>query len=383
MRLAAAAKAGFYPASPVAIEGILKHIHLADKEKEHSILDPCCGEGHAICQLAEGLGVKPSEVYAVELDLGRTKVARETLPEGNVLGPASFMGTQISGYSFSLAYVNPPFDFELGGNRREEQTFVMRSTHLLAAKGVLVLVMPIDKIMGNRQFVEYLDCYFEDLQMYRLPDGHRPYKEVVVFGRKRKIELPRDSMERFGVFHQRGWQWNYYMKAEDIPALGDVQPKSWRGSTPSWDREDAVQTWAIERGWKPGTFKKIAFTDEELIEVVGNSPLGRHLLEVEPRPIPRPPLPLDRGHLGLILASGILDGVVESKYGPHVVRGSSTKVEYYNREASDSTEDPDTGAVTTKDVYSQRMVTIIRCVTADGTIHTFSNAPKEDGDENK
>ena len=58
-----------------------------------------------------------------------------------------------------------------------------------------------------------------------------------------------------------------------------------------------------------------------------------------PRAIPRPPLPLDRGHLGLILASGILDGVVESPHGPHVVRGSSKKVEYYNKEASDSTED--------------------------------------------
>jgi hypothetical protein len=83
----------------------------------------------------------------------------------------------------------------------------------------------------------------------------------------------------------------------------------------------------------------------------------------------------------LILASGILDGVVESEHGPHVVRGSSTKVEYYNKEASDCTEDPETGAVTTKDVYSQRTVTIIRCVTTDGTIYAFSNAPKEEGDQ--
>ena len=143
MRLAAAAKAGFYPASPVAIEGILKHIYLADKSKDHTIIDPCCGEGLAINQIAEGLGVPQSWVYAVELDLGRTKAAKANMPEAQVLGPASFMGTQISGYSFSLAYVNPPFDSELGGGRREEQSFVMRSTHLLGAKGVLVLVMPV------------------------------------------------------------------------------------------------------------------------------------------------------------------------------------------------------------------------------------------------
>ena len=169
MRLAAAAKAGFYPASPVAIEGILKHLYLADESKHHTIIDPCCGEGLAINQIAEGLGVPQSWVYAVELDLGRTKAANANMPEAQVLGPASFMGTQISGYSFSLAYVNPPFDSELGGGRREEQSFVMRSTHLLGAKGVLVLVMPVAKLIGNRQFIQYLDSYFEEIQVVSIP----------------------------------------------------------------------------------------------------------------------------------------------------------------------------------------------------------------------
>ena len=156
---------------------------------------------------------------------------------------------------------------------------------------------------------------------------------------------------------------------------------SWRGSKPSYQRAVEVQTWGVERGWKPGAFKKISFTDAELEQVVADSPLAKHLTEVQHREIPRPPLPLDKGHLGLILASGILDGVVESPHGPHVVRGSSTKVEYHNKEASESTENPDTGAVTTKDVYSQRMVTIIRAVETNGVIHTFSNAPKEEEQE--
>jgi predicted RNA methylase len=383
-RLASDAKAGFYPISPVAMEGILKHVYLADKSKEHTIIDPCAGEGHAIKQLSEGVGIPQSHVYAVELDLGRYKAAKALMPEAQFLtGPASFLGTQISGYSFSLAYVNPPYSSELGGGRREEQVFVSRATHLLGAKGVLVLVMPIAQLIGNRSLVQFVDSYYSDVQIYRLSDGHRNFNEVVLFGRKRKIELPLDAMEKLGTLHQRSWQWSNHMRAEDLPPLGAVQPKSWRGNQPSWDLADEVQTWPIERGWRPGTFKKVSHTEEELIEVVSNSPLGAHLTEVTPREIPRPPLPLDRGHLGLILASGILDGVVESPHGPHVVRGSSTKVEYYNKEASDSTEDLETGAVTTKDVYSQRMVTIIRCVTSDGTIHTFSNAPKEEGDENE
>ncbi len=90
-------------------------------------------------------------------------------------------------------------------------------------------------------------------------------------------------------------------------------------------------------------------------------------------PPARPPLPLDKGHLGLILASGMLDGVVEGPHGVHVVRGSSHKKEYHNKEASKSEEDPETGAVTTKDVFSERMITVIRCVEQDGVIYTHSN----------
>jgi predicted RNA methylase len=264
MRLAGQAKLGFYPASPVAIDGILKHIYLADREKEHTIIDPCAGEGLAIKQIAEGLGVRQDFVYAVELDKRRAEQVKLNMPQANVLGPASFLGVQISGYSFSLAYVNPPFDDEAGGGRREEQSFVSRATHLLGAKGLLVLVMPIGKLIGNRQFIEYLDSFYEDIQMYSFPDECRRYNEIVVFARKRKIELPLDATHSFGVLHQRGWQWNAWVKAADLPPLGSVQPVSWRGNSPSWQRAEAAQTWGVEKGWKPGTFKKIGFTDEEL-----------------------------------------------------------------------------------------------------------------------
>jgi predicted RNA methylase len=380
-RLACEAKAGFYPISPVAVEGILKHVYLADKSREHTIIDPCCGQGKAIQQLALGLGVPEEFVYCVELDKQRAQDTRDLMPKANVLGPASFFSTHISGYSFSLAYCNPPFSSELGGGRREEQSFVTRCTHLLGDKGILVLVMPLSQFVGNRNFVQYVDSFYEDVQAYRLPDGHGPYGEMCLFARKRKIEIPIDILHQRGDLHQRGWQWCYGMRCEDLPPLSDVQPVYWRDRQASYDRESFVRLWPIEKGWRPGTFKKIQFTDEELVEAVQTSPLAKHLTVVQPREIPRPPLPLDKGHLGLILASGILDGVVESPFGPHVVRGSSTKVEYYNKEASDSTEDPETGAVTTRDVYSQRMVTVIRCVTGDGTLHTYSNAPKEEDKE--
>lgn len=381
MRLAAQAKLGFYPASPVAVAGILRHLRLSDAKRDQQfILDPCAGEGLAIKQIAEGLGIPNDRVYAVELDMARSERIKAHLPDVNLLGPATFLGVQVTGWSFGLVYCNPPFDDELGGGRREEQAFVQASTRLLVPRGILVLVCPISTLIGNRGFVEYIDGNYEDLQVYKFPDGHRPFHEVVLFGRKRKVEIPRDRLSELGELHRREWQWRNQVRIEKLPALGESQPRSWRNGCPGAERHDGLHIWEVPHGWKPHTFKKTAFTDEEMAAALAESPLAAHFRDVPPLSLKRPPLPLDKGHLGLILASGMLDGVVDGPHGPHVVRGSSMKKEYHNKELSTSEENPETGAVTTKDVYSQRMVTVIRCVTPDGQIHTFSNDAKEDGD---
>jgi predicted RNA methylase len=381
VRLAGQAKCGYYPAAPEAIAGILKHLRLAEAKRQFQfILDPCAGEGMAIKQIAEGLEVPFDHTYAVELDLGRTKAIRENIPGINLLGPATFLGVQITGFSYGLVYCNPPFDDEMGGGRREEQAFVQQSTRLLVPKGILVLVCPMNTLIGNRGFVEFIDANYENVQVYKFPDSCRPYNEVVLFGAKRRQVLPRDKISSLGEMHQREWQWRNYVRIENLPPLGDCQPISWRGGYPSYERHEAIHVWEIPHGWKPNTFRKTAFTDEELAEVLAESPLRVHFNDVAPLSLKRPPLPLDKGHLGLILASGMLDGVVPGPHGPHVVRGSSMKKEYHNKELSTSEENADTGAVTTKDVFSQRMITVIRCVTQDGTIHTFSNDVKEDVD---
>ena len=354
------------------------------KQDQQFILDPCAGEGLAIKAIAGGLDVPCDRTYCVELDAGRSEQIKANLPGVNLLGPATFMGVQCSGSSFGLAYVNAPFDDELGGGRREEQAFVQKATCLLASRGIIVIVLPIDKLLGNRSFVEFVDSNFEEAQVYRFPDGHRPYNEIVLFGRKRKTPLPLDAVYKHGELHQREWQWRSYVRIEEIPQLGKHQPKFWLSGHPSVEQERDLHVWEIPHGWKPTTFRKTSYTDNELAEALGSSPLLIHFKDVPPLSLKRPPLPLDKGHLGLILASGFLNGVVEGPHGPHVVRGSSTKIEYHNKELSTSEENPESGAVTTKDVYSQRMVTVMHCVTSDGTIFTFSNAPKpeqEDGDD--
>lgn len=392
MRLAGQAKLGFFPAPTEAIEPLLKHLRSApanpDKKLDTiNILDPCAGEGRALKQIADG--VEADHVYAVELDAGRVDAIRSHIPGVNLLGPASFLGVQCTFGSMGIAYVNPPFDHELGGGKREEQSFAEKAKNALCVKGILVLVCPIKALVGNGSFCVFLDSYFEDIAVYKFPDGQtadgkdiRSYNEIVLFGKKRKVELPAENARREGTLHKMEFQWGSYIQAASLPPLGALYPKSFYNGRPSYDHETEVRTWEIPRTWKPHTFKKTMFTDAELVHEVTSSPLGKLLKEVRIPPPVAPPLPLDKGHLGLILASGMLDGTVEGPHGVHVVRGSSHKVEYHNKEASSSEANPDTGAVTTKDVFSERMVTVIRVVGDDGKIMTFSNEPKEKDTDN-
>jgi len=378
MRLAAQVKLGFYPADEVAIEHLTRHLRLKPNDgskRTYNIIDPCCGKGAAIKQIAGALEVDEKHVHTVELDAGRSAEARELMPEHQHLGPASYMGSSISACSFGLAYVNPPFDDELGGGRREEQAFAEQATRQLVSGGILALVCPMRALSGNRNFVQFLDSHYSDVCVYKFPEGHRPFNEIVVFGRKRSSAIPGDRLSEGKILHMN--MHLGYVKIQDLPPLGEVQPCYWSDGRGGYEREKEVRSWEVPHSVKPTNWKKTKFTDEELLDAVERSPLGRLLTEVVAPPPESPPLPLDKGHLGLILASGMLDGVVQGPFGPHVVRASSHKAEYHNKEASESTMNPETGAVTTKDVFSQRMATVIRCVEQDGVIRTYSNDVSE------
>jgi hypothetical protein len=87
-RLASVVKQGFYPAHPEAIAGILRHLKIPDpppdpkfKPEDINILDPCAGEGKALVQLAEGLGVSQGHVFAVELNASRAARIAEAHPD--------------------------------------------------------------------------------------------------------------------------------------------------------------------------------------------------------------------------------------------------------------------------------------------------------------
>jgi hypothetical protein len=192
-RLASVVKQGFHPAPPEAITGILKHLKMPDpppdpklKPDDITILDPCAGEGKALGQLAEGLGISTGQVFAIELNASRAARIAEAYPDVRLLGPCSFEGTRITRHSFSMVYLNPPFDDEFGGGGREEVKFLRQAVDLLVPGGILVLVCPINQVFGASQMCELIDTWFEQVEVYLFPDGCRSFRQCVVLGCRRK-----------------------------------------------------------------------------------------------------------------------------------------------------------------------------------------------------
>ena len=376
-RLASIVKQGFHPAPPEAIAGILRHLKIPDpppdskfKREDVNILDPCAGEAKALVQLAEGLGVSWGHVFAVELNASRATRIKEAYPDLRLLGPCSFEATRITRHSFSLVYLNPPFDDEFGGGGREETAFLRQAVDLLVPGGILVLVCPVNQVYGKNRMCELLDTWFDQIELYLFPDHCRKYNECVVFGRRRKLALTDELIAEEGILAGRNIRRRSTAPVVKLARLGEPQFLRWRLAEPdSASRKPELDTWELPFSVAPKRFQKTALTDEELERELTRSPLYDALRQRVISPLKRPPLSLNKGHTSLLLLTGMLDGFVPSA-PPHVVRGLTSKVEKLHR--TEHHETPSGDAVT-KQVFSESPIPVVRAVWPDGIIRTFSD----------
>ena len=323
-RIASVVKQGFHPAPPEAIAAILRHLKIPDPPPEErisreaiNIIDPCAGEAKALVQLAEGLGVSWGHVFAIELNASRAARIAEAYPDVRLLGPCSFAATRITRHSFSLVYLNPPFDDELNGGQREETSFLRQSVDLLVPGGILVLVCPVNQVYGKSRMCELLDTWFDQLELFLFPDHCRQYNECVVFGRRRKTALTDELIFEEGILTNRGIRRCSAAPIAKLARLGEPQFREWRYAEPdSASRKTELDTWELPFSVAPKRFQKTALTDEELERELARSPLHDALRQRTLSPLKRPPLSLNKGHTSLLLMTGMLDGYVPSARRP-------------------------------------------------------------------
>ena len=177
MRFEGKSRLGFYPLPFSEAERIRKFLLFPDEPS--SALDPCVGDGVAFEAITNGAEVIR---YGIELDSYRAEQARQRIlnvVQGNTLE------VQCAVECFGLLYLNPPYDWALGpaDSRRSEQTFLSHTYRWLKPGGVLLFVIPGERLAECSQI---LASHFRDVQVFRLeaPECLR-CRQVVVIGIRR------------------------------------------------------------------------------------------------------------------------------------------------------------------------------------------------------
>ena len=221
MRLAAQAKGGFYPTPPRVVDLIAELIHTPSGSYNRGretlrILDPCCGAGEALAQLAERLdrpNAIPIETYGVELHRDRAQEAEEWLDHALA---SDLFATSIANGAFGLLLLNPPYDYD-SEDKRTEHAFLTHTTRYLADSGLLVFIVPRQRLAVSAR---YLSTHYGRMRCWAFPDPERQvFDQVVLMGYRKADPVPDAHAEGHGAGVGGGGA-----GAAALPSLHGLQP---------------------------------------------------------------------------------------------------------------------------------------------------------------
>lgn len=303
MRLTGRERLGFYPL-PVQEAARIRRF-LAFPEAECSLLDPCVGDGVAFAEIASDKALR----YGVELDTGRAEQARakriDTI-HGNCFD------VQCSVESFSLIYLNPPYDFEISEEKsqRMEKLFLEHVYRWLKPTGVLVLVVPAKRI-GDCAVL--LSRNFRDLRVYRLtePESVR-YKQVVAIGVRRSRQ-ERDRLRDAEIIQAQQWLGSIALKPEELRSL-PLEPDH------TYVLPSCAAVRMIHRGLPLDEIEDLLPRSSAYRQAAGV--IFAQQADVTGRPL----TPLHGGHVGLLCTAGMLNGIFGEGESRHIAHWQSVKV---------------------------------------------------------
>ncbi len=339
MRNFARLKMGYYPLPES--EGV-KLRALLSFPQPASVIDPCVGQGIALHLVTGDAEVRR---YGVELDAERAQIATskgiETI-QGNAFDAAA------KSESISLLYLNPPYDSEIGSvaNNRMERLFLDHTYRWLVPDGVLVLVIPFERLYDC---VGVLASHFGRLSVLRMTDEESVrFRQIAVLGVRRNIRGTAlednkrflQSISPYGSFHALPELAPTSCAPYSVPPSGEVA-LSYRGLP-----YDLIEDLLPQSGaWR----QTIPF-----------------LMPHEDVATGRPITPLHGGHVGLLCTAGLLNGVFGDGDERHIARWRSVK-----HVTTFVEDDGDTQIVH----HRERWTNELRLVYADGRTLKLTETP--------
>ena len=332
LRFVGKSRLGFYPLPLSEAQRI--RMFLQFPVAPSSAIDPCVGDGVAFEVITTGAEVLR---YGIELDAYRAEQARERIPnivQGNTLE------VQCPVECFGLLYLNPPYDWTLGpaDSRRTEQLFLSHTYRWLKPGGVLLFVIPGDRLAECSQI---LSTHFRDVRVYRLeaPECVR-YKQVVVIGARRS-RREKERLTDSDITRARLYYASLARNPSQIPVLSS---------------EPETQYKVPVSGPAQLVYRGLPLDEvEDLLPKSGAYRQAGRILFAEPvSATGRPLTPLHAGHVGLLACSGLLNGIFGSGDQRHIAFWQAVKL-------VDKTEEEDEKGVITvreKERFSNELTVV-------------------------
>jgi len=307
------------------------------------------GQGVALNLITHGADVRR---YGVELDAERALAASAT-------GIETIQGNTFDAVAkpeaFSLLYLNPPYDSEIGsiGNSRMERLFLEHTFRWLVMEGVLVLVIPFERLHECAGVLSSHFCPTEYLSHDRRRIGSLPADRCPGVRRNVRgaaVEEARRQLQRispYGSFQALPELAPGACELYTVPPTGEAA-LSYRGLP-----YDLLEDLLPQSGaWK----QTLPF-----------------LMPREDVATGRPITPLHGGHVGLLCTAGLLNGVFGQDEDRHIARWRSVK-----HVTTFVEEDGDEQIIH----HRERWANELRLVYADGRTLKLTETPaKQEGEE--
>ena len=313
MRLAGRQRLGFYPLPIAEAKRIRSFLRFADGQC--SALDPCVGNGAAFADITSDQKIFR---YGIELEAGRAELARS---KGIDVIHGNCFDVQCPVESFSLIYLNPPYDFEIGEDKsqRMEKLFLEYVYRWLKFGGMLVLIAPAKRIVDCAVL---LSIHFRDIRVYRLtePECVR-YQQVMVIG-VRRTRQERDRLRDSEIIRVQLWLGTVETELQGLPPLPS-EPDHLYVVPPGGPAR------LVHRGLPLDQIEDLLPKSSAYRQA--SAVLFAPKLDVTGRPL----TPLHGGHVGLLCTAGMLNGIFGEGEARHIAHWQSVKLVDTSEEEED------------------------------------------------
>ena len=264
------------------------------------LLDPCCGPGDAVRQLADSMNRHVTvETYGVELHAERALEAVEHLDHAL---SSDLFRCSIANRTFNLLWLNPPYDWDRE-DKRVEQAFLTHCSRYLEPDGVLVYIIPRAQIATSARF---LTTNYRRVRAWSFPEPEvEAFDQAVVLGVRKPQPGPDARAMR-----------------DLVASIDDLAPLN-RELAPEYDVTMSqpgpvmFTTRVIDFAKAVAEARKRGlWTQDEITEAFWPP------TDATARPL----MPLRKGHLAMLVAAGFLDNLeLETPESRVLVKGKTKK----------------------------------------------------------